>query len=37
MQYSYILVLGVAFSTPLLFELMVNGNFKEVNVKNENA
>lgn len=33
MQYSYILVLGVAFSTPLLFELMVNENFKEVNVK----
>ena len=33
MQYSYILVLGVAFSTPLLFELMVNGNFKEVNAK----
>ena len=33
MQYSYILVLGVAFSTPLLFELMVNENFKEVNAK----
>ena len=37
MQYSYILVLGVAFSTPLLFEIMVNTTFKEVNVKNENA
>lgn len=37
MQYSYILVLGVAFSTPLLFELIVNENFKEVNAKNENA
>lgn len=37
MQYSYVLVLGVAFSTPLLFELMVNENFKEVNAKNENA
>lgn len=37
MQYSYILVLGVAFSTPLLFEFMVNGNFKDVNAKNENA
>lgn len=33
MQYSYILVLGVAFSTPLLFELMVNENFKGVNAK----
>ena len=33
MQYSYILVLGVAFSTPLLFELMVNENFNGVNVK----
>ena len=37
MQYSYILVLGVAFSTPLLFELIVNEIFKEVNAKNENA
>gem|GEM_PF-2187692 len=37
MQYSYILVLGVAFSTPLLFELIVNENFKGVNAKNENA
>ena len=37
MQYSYILVLGVAFSTPLLFELIVNEKFKEVNAKNENA
>ena len=32
MQYSYILVLGVAFSTPLLFEIMVNTSIKEVNV-----
>ena len=32
MQYSYILVLGVAFSTPLLFEFIVNVNSKEVNV-----